>query len=113
MWNHDEGWGVIDSPDTPGGCWIHITTPSVERRAFGLEVGRHVTFMWRKMELERSQDGFSYVATDAWYVGEKPFRRRTSSYGSQGGLRTSLTITFDDETSGGAEAERDEPTPCV
>ena len=21
-WCNDEGWGVIDSRDTPGGCWV-------------------------------------------------------------------------------------------
>jgi CspA family cold shock protein len=24
-WSDDEGWGVIDSPETPGGCWAHFT----------------------------------------------------------------------------------------
>jgi cold shock CspA family protein len=22
VWMTDEGWGVIDSPDLPGGCWF-------------------------------------------------------------------------------------------
>ena len=25
VWHRDEGWGVIDSPETPGGCWAHFT----------------------------------------------------------------------------------------
>jgi cold shock CspA family protein len=25
FWHRDEGWGVIDSPDTPGGCWAHFS----------------------------------------------------------------------------------------
>ena len=24
-WFPDEGWGVVDSPDTPGGCWVHFS----------------------------------------------------------------------------------------
>ena len=23
-WYADEGWGVIDSQETPGGCWAHV-----------------------------------------------------------------------------------------
>jgi CspA family cold shock protein len=25
FWHRDEGFGVIDSPDTPGGCWAHFS----------------------------------------------------------------------------------------
>jgi|SRR3954454_10349475 CspA family cold shock protein len=25
VWHREEGWGVIDSPKTPGGCWAHFT----------------------------------------------------------------------------------------
>jgi CspA family cold shock protein len=25
VWHREEGWGVIDSPDTPGGCWAHFS----------------------------------------------------------------------------------------
>ena len=25
VWHRDEGWGVIDSPETPGGCWAHFS----------------------------------------------------------------------------------------
>jgi CspA family cold shock protein len=24
-WHDEEGWGVIDSADTPGGCWAHFS----------------------------------------------------------------------------------------
>jgi CspA family cold shock protein len=24
-WHREDGWGVIDSPDTPGGCWVHFS----------------------------------------------------------------------------------------
>jgi len=24
-WRDDEGWGVLDSSDTPGGCWAHFS----------------------------------------------------------------------------------------
>jgi CspA family cold shock protein len=25
VWHREKGWGVIDSPDTPGGCWAHFS----------------------------------------------------------------------------------------
>ena len=25
VWHTEEGWGVIDCPDTPGGCWVHFS----------------------------------------------------------------------------------------
>jgi len=25
FWHRDEGFGVNDSPDTPGGCWAHFS----------------------------------------------------------------------------------------
>ena len=28
-WHDEEGWGVIDSPDTPGGCWAHYSNVAV------------------------------------------------------------------------------------
>lgn len=24
-WHEEEGWGVLDSPETPGGCWGHFS----------------------------------------------------------------------------------------
>ncbi|WP_157571633.1 hypothetical protein [Nocardioides alkalitolerans] len=36
-WYDDHGWGVLGSPDTPGGCWAHhrrrttASTPSGRR----------------------------------------------------------------------------------
>jgi CspA family cold shock protein len=24
-WNAEEGWGVVDSDETPGGCWVHFS----------------------------------------------------------------------------------------
>jgi CspA family cold shock protein len=25
VWHREEGWGVVDCPDTPGGCWAHFS----------------------------------------------------------------------------------------
>ena len=40
-WHEDLGWGVLDSPDTPGGCWVHysvIDTPHRVESSHGGEV---------------------------------------------------------------------------
>ncbi|MFC9763402.1 hypothetical protein [Rhodococcus jostii] len=93
-WNHDEGWGVIDSSETPGGCWIHATTPSTKTRT-GLDPGRQVYFEWERLPGKGVQDGFDFVATDAWYVGDEPYRRPQGP--STGAYSTSLMITLDDD----------------
>ena len=56
-WSADEGWGVIDSGATPGGCWVHFS--NIEARGFrSLEVNQPVNFTWEPVE----QDGYKYRA---------------------------------------------------
>jgi CspA family cold shock protein len=67
-WHDDGGWGVLDSPETPGGCWTHfsaIDTPVIGRvdggeiHAYkGLAVGDSVELEWEAI----GQDGFRYRA---------------------------------------------------
>lgn len=53
----EEGWGVIDSPDCPGGCWFHFS--ALEGEGFrSAEEGGVVVFRFEPGE----QDGFSYRA---------------------------------------------------
>ena len=52
-WNDEEGWGAIDSAETPGGCWAHFSGMAVS-----LHAGQAVSLAWEKGE----QDGFSYRA---------------------------------------------------
>jgi cold shock protein len=57
-WRDDEGWGVIDSPVTPGGCWTHFSViRSDGYRA--LTPGETVSFDFE----EPGQDGFPFRAT--------------------------------------------------
>ena len=40
LWTED-GWGDIDSPQTPGGCWalwVHVMVPGVRKLASGQQV---------------------------------------------------------------------------
>lgn len=59
FWNDDEGWGVIDSDQTPGGCWAHFSV--IESDGFrALTAGQVVDFDW----LQGDQDGYSYSASE-------------------------------------------------
>jgi cold shock protein len=56
-WNNDEGWGVLDSPDTPGGCWAHFS--SVDMPGYrALDQGQVVRLDWETAR----QDGYNYRA---------------------------------------------------
>jgi CspA family cold shock protein len=72
VWHREEGWGVIDSPDTPGGCWAHFSHlwhedlpqagPGEVVEVSGgfreLFVAETVDFQWRTSR----QDGYDYCA---------------------------------------------------
>jgi CspA family cold shock protein len=73
VWHSEQGWGVIDSPETPGGCWVHFShlwndgIPEagpgevVEVSGGYREVfeGETVDFEWE----HAGQDGYAYRAT--------------------------------------------------
>ncbi|WP_205708570.1 hypothetical protein [Kineococcus siccus] len=96
-WHDDEGWGVIDSPQTPGGCWVHVSAVAVlgEPRP-GLEVA----FTWERAE----QDGHHYRALRAWPWGGEPAQRPgVSVFDDRSGAYTSsLTLTYDDPVAAAA-----------
>ena len=72
-WNADEGWGVIDSADTPGGCWTFYSALhpdevinaqpgdsfSIGGGIRGLNVGEQVDFEWESVI---DQDGYKFRA---------------------------------------------------
>ncbi len=68
QWDEGLGWGVLDSPETPEGCWTHfsaIKTPFVGRQGTTevfeyktVEPGEVVDLEWEKAD----QDGFQYRA---------------------------------------------------
>ncbi|WP_225928201.1 hypothetical protein [Rhodococcus opacus] len=59
MWNGEEGWGVIDSAQTPGGCWAFYS--DIVGEGFRtLVVGDTVTLDWEQVT---DQDGYQYRAT--------------------------------------------------
>lgn len=88
----DEGWGVIDAPGVPGGCWVHFSAlrPGGLR---SLTAGQTVTFDAAPVQ----QDGYAFAASKVWTGDEEPpdavpDGRRSAAYES------SLTLFFDDGT---------------
>ena len=57
-WNDDEGCGVAEAGDVPGGCWMHFSVVEVPG-CRTLRAGQTVIADWE----EREQDGFRYTAT--------------------------------------------------
>ena len=97
----DEGWGVIDGPDVPGGCWVHFS--AIAGDGYGqLSAGERVSFHAEAA----SQDGFAFRAVKVW-TGEvepaAPIREQRSS----DAYRSTLTLTADspadDDIEGGPD----------
>ncbi|PWI16206.1 hypothetical protein DI272_20080 [Streptomyces sp. Act143] len=60
-WYDEEGWGVLDSPETPGGCFAHysdIRTKGPDYR--NLTPGQRVELAWEAPGFK--QDGYDYRA---------------------------------------------------
>ncbi|MEV4345709.1 cold shock domain-containing protein [Actinoplanes sp. NPDC049596] len=88
-WNGDEGWGVIDSTETPGGCWAHFSAAAVDGYvSFGS--GERVDFEWEAP----GQDGFPFRALKLWPSGSSPVARPSSSGGA---YSSTLSLHFDEQ----------------
>jgi CspA family cold shock protein len=59
-WDTDEGWGVIDSVDTPGGCWAHFSSISGMTGYLSLTAGQQVSFTFEQAR----EDGYGFRAVD-------------------------------------------------
>jgi cold shock protein len=56
-WHDEEGWGVLDSSETPGGCWAHFS--EIEMDGYrSLSPGQRVGLEWEAP----GQDGYDYRA---------------------------------------------------
>lgn len=88
-WHDEEGWGVVDSPATPGGCWAHFSAVAVD--------GYRTLTAGQRVELEHEaadQDGFAHRAVRVWPRGARPVDQPDDPPGSA--YRSRLTIEFDD-----------------
>jgi CspA family cold shock protein len=66
-WDDDQGFGVIDSPDTPGGCWAHFSSIVMDGYRC-LIAGDPVAFTCEA----GPQDGYDYRAVLVWPPGAEP-----------------------------------------
>jgi CspA family cold shock protein len=55
IFDADEGWGVIDGPDVPGGCWVHFSAIAVDGYR-ALARGQQVSFRAEAAH----QDGYAF-----------------------------------------------------
>lgn len=92
IWHGEEGWGVIESSDTPTGCWVHFSNlwtlhhpplargESIEIHGQGsdLQVGETVDFEWEQVP----QDGYLFRAVDVRPRRQPP--RRTVRFSVNG-----------------------------
>jgi cold shock protein len=91
-WHDDEGWGVIDSPETPGGCWAGFMLAAVPGFA-SFTAGQAVSLEWESP----GQDGWPYRAVRFWPQGQEPVDRfAAETRGTGAAYRSILTLSFDD-----------------
>jgi CspA family cold shock protein len=100
VWHSEQGWGVIDSPETPGGCWVHFShlwNDGIPEAGPGevVEVsgGYREVFEGETVEFEwehPGQDGYAYRATTVQPRGPAS---PTSGHPSLQGWRASRSVT--------------------
>jgi CspA family cold shock protein len=97
-WLDDEGWGVLDSDRTPGGCWAHFSV--VEMPGYrALVAGQQVSFTYEA----GGQDGFEFSAAAVRPAGVTPGTPRPTPAppapsDSAAAYESTLTLRYDDGT---------------
>lgn len=59
----EEGWGVINAPEVPGGCFVHFSDLQMDGHRC-LAAGERVVFRFERPP--GPQDGYAYGALDVW-----------------------------------------------
>jgi CspA family cold shock protein len=95
----DEGWGAIDGPAVPGGCWVHFSAIAMDGFR-QLAAGQHI---WFRAEAAK-QDGFSFRATKVWTEDIEPTSPPSPERSVGGAYHSNLALTFDEPE---ATVERD------
>jgi CspA family cold shock protein len=85
----EEGWGVIDGPDVPGGCWVPFSAIAGDRQLID---GQRVSFRAEAAE----QDGYEYRAVKVWTGATEPDDTRPDDTATDA-YTSALTLSFDDE----------------
>jgi cold shock protein len=93
FWRDEEGWGVVDSASTPGGCWVHFS--AIESAGYRTLDGVPVVGLeWEQAQ----QDGYAYRAVRVLVPGEDPTGAAEDRAGrdASGPYSSTLTLQFDD-----------------
>ncbi|WP_432498775.1 S1 domain-containing protein [Kineococcus auxinigenes] len=88
-WHSEEGWGVVDCPQTPGGCWAHFSHVAITGYR-QLHAGQAVALEWEAGD----QDGFAYRAVRLWPTDSDPVEPLAEH--DSGAYRSTLTLRFDE-----------------
>jgi len=59
----EDGWGVINAPELPGGCFVHFSEVHADGYQW-LAAGERVVFRFEQPP--RPRDGYGYRALDVW-----------------------------------------------
>lgn len=94
-WNGEEGWGVVDSADTPGGCWTHFSAVAVAGLR-ELSPGQRVEMEWENGD----QDGYRFRARRVWPAGDEPATSVAMRSHESSAYRSDIVFRQDDESSG-------------
>ena len=96
VWHAGEGWGVLDSAATPGGCWTHYSAVLVPGYR-ALDAGAAVEFTFEAA----GQGGYAFRAVEVWPAGQVPVRSGDEVPGASPAYRSTLTLTLDGEAGTG------------
>jgi CspA family cold shock protein len=89
-WHDEFGWGVLDSIETPGGCWVHFS--NIDADGYRSLSGVATVLL----ECERAgQDGYPYRAVRVEIPGREPAPATERS--ADAAYRSRLNIEWDDE----------------
>jgi cold shock protein len=84
-WHDELGWGVLDSIDTPGGCWVHFS--HIDTAGYRSLTGLATVLL--DYELAR-QDGYDYCARRVRVPSREPAgdadQRERDAYRSRHGI---------------------------
>ncbi len=90
-WDDEHGLGVVDSTETPGGCWTHFSNIAMgEIRS--LQAGQRVELEWEGAD----QDGYAFRAVRVWAEGTEPVERPVDR-SPNAAYRSELIITYDED----------------
>jgi CspA family cold shock protein len=89
FWHDEEGWGVVDAPSTPGGCWAHFS--HIDHAGYrSLNGVASVLLDWE----EAAQDGYRFTAVRVLVPGRAP-ASTWSEHPRDGACSSSLTVELD------------------